>query len=302
MGQSSALEKRNGEQFVQIRDYLTSKQKAIGNVAPKYFDTERMVRLAMAASSRQPQLLQCSPKSWLMALMDCAYYGLEPNAALGHAYLVPFRNNKIQGRPLEAQFIVGYKGLILLACETGGFDDIEARIVYENELEQGRFAEVPSDPARPFVHKPLYDDRGEPAGAYAVGWRGADKRPRFLFMPKGDILKSKNRSRSGQNGPWISDEEAMWKKTVVRRMLALAPLKALKTLDTALQQEDVADAGDVVRARDWQGDSPVIDAEIVDEEPPHDEETGEVHDESGDGTTHEPQARDKDVRQTPLGF
>ena len=293
MGQSTALAKRSGEQFVQIKDYLLTKQKAIGNVARKYFDTERMVRLAMAASSRQPQLLECSPKSWLMALMDCAYYGLEPNAALGHAYLVPFRNNKIQGRPLEVQFIVGYKGLILLACETGGFDDVDARIVYEQELAQGRFEEVPADPSRPFVHKPLYDDRGKPAGAYAVGWRGPDKRPRFLFLPKADILKSKDRSRAGKNGPWVSDEEAMWKKTVVRRMLALAPLKALSALDTALHQEDAVDgSGDVVRAQDWQGSGPAIDAEVVDDEPPHDSETGEV----------DPDSKSSGNGQRSLGF
>ncbi len=301
MGQSTALAKGPGEQFIQIQSYLLGKQKAIANVAPKYFDTERMVRLALGASSRAPQLLECSPNSWLMALMDCAFYGLEPNPALGHAYLVPFRNNKLQGRPLEVQFIVGYKGLILLACETGGFDDVEARIVYENELSQGRFEEVPADPSRPFVHRPLYTDRGAPAGAYAVGWRGVDKRPRFLFMPKEDIFKCRDRSRAAKKGPWVTDEGAMWKKTVVRRMLALAPLKARSSLDTALQQDEVVEGGDLARAQDWPRNGPVIDADVVDE-PPHDPETGVVDGTENDEMIREPPTKASDIAQRPLGF
>ena len=85
----------------------------------------------------------------------------------------------------------------------------------------------------------------------------------------------------------------MGKKTVVRRMLALAPLKALSPLDTALRQEDAVEGSDgVVRAQDWQGSGPVIDAEVVDE-PPHDPETGEIK---------ETASEDRGNGQRPLGF
>lgn len=39
MGPSTALAPSSSQQFLQIKDYLLSKQRAIGNVAPKYFDT-----------------------------------------------------------------------------------------------------------------------------------------------------------------------------------------------------------------------------------------------------------------------
>jgi recombination protein RecT len=251
--ESTAIQKSPEDAFKTIRDYIGTRRRAIESIAPKYLDTERMVRLALAASSRQPRLLQCTPKSWVMALMDCAYYGLEPNPALGHAYLVPYENKKLKPPQYEVQFQPGYKGLILLACEFGGFDDVEARLVYGSEIESGRFKETPHDPQTPFHHQPAYavDDREEPAGAYAVGWRGVDKRPRFIFLTKSEIESYRARSMARDNGPWITDWPAMWKKTAVRRMLALASLRPGNKLGAALTQESNAEHGDPTRAQDW---------------------------------------------------
>lgn len=250
----NALVKDSKQAFSNIRDFLVSKQRAISNLAPKYLDTERMIRVALGASSRNPKLLQCSPKSWLMALMDCALYGLEPNPQLGHAYLVPFRNNKLPGKPLEVTFIPGYKGLILLATETAGFDDVEARIVYSNELAADRFYETPEDPLKPFHHRPLYADRGDVAGAYAVGWRGPNMRPRFAFLPVDELEARRKRSRAKNEGPWVTDTEAMYKKTAVKAMLALAALKPGSNLGAALEQDSALERGEIVRARDWSVD------------------------------------------------
>ncbi|MBT8453899.1 MAG: recombinase RecT [Deltaproteobacteria bacterium] len=248
--QSTAIVKNSAQAFGQIRNYLMAKQQAIANIAPKYLDTERMIRLALGASSRAPRLLQCTPKSWLMALMDCAFYGLEPNPVLGHAYLIPFQNNKLDGRPYEVQFLAGYKGLILLATETGGFQDVEGRIVYEGE----KFEEIPEDPMRPFRHRPRYDvDKDTPIlGAYAVGWRGPDQRPRFRFVPRPQIEEYRKRSRAAKSGPWVTDWNAMAMKTAARRMLAMASMRPGSKLGAALDQESALDRGEVIRANEWQ--------------------------------------------------
>jgi recombination protein RecT len=251
--QSTAIVKSQDDQFKTIRDYIMSRHRAIASIAPKYLDTERMVRLALGASSRSPKLLLCTPKSWVMALMDCAYYGLEPNPALGHAYLIPYENRKLRPPQYEVSFMPGYKGLILLGCEFGGFDDIDGRIVYGSEITSGRFKETPHDPRSPFFHDPIYeaDEREEIAGAYAVGWRGPDKRPRFMFLTKTEIEGYRARSRASQDGPWTTDWSAMAKKTAVKRMLALASLRPGNKLGVALDQESNADRGEVAHAQDW---------------------------------------------------
>lgn len=252
--QSTAIVVDPKKQYDELQHYIFAKQKAIANIAPKYLDTERMIRLALGASSRNPRLLQCTPKSWVMALMDCAFYGLEPNAALGHVYLVPYLNNKLKPPQYEVTCLIGYKGLIALACEHGGLDDVEPRIVYANEIAEGRFEETPEDPRCPFKHRPYYqpDARGVIAGAYAIGWRGIDKRPRFKFVTIDEIESYRARSQARDNGPWQTDHEAMCMKTAIRRMLATAQLKPGSKLGTALDQESALERDEVLRASDWQ--------------------------------------------------
>jgi len=250
---NTAIVKDNKDTYRDLSDYLLGKGKMLAGLGPKYMDTERMVRLALSASSRSPKLLACSPKSWLMALMDCAYYGLEP--VLGQAYLIPYQNRKAPGQPFEVQFMVGYKGLISIACDSG-FEDIDARAVYAGEIEAGRFEETPEDPAKPFRHRPIYDPekRGDVAGVYAIGWRGIDKRPRFKYLTAEEIESFRGRSRSAKEGPWVTDWEAMAMKTAVRRMLALAQLKPGSKLGAVLEQENAADRDEVIRAQDWKVD------------------------------------------------
>jgi len=250
---NTAITKTSQDTYRDLSDYLMSKNKMLAGIGPKYMDTERMVRIALSASSRSPKLLQCSQKSWLMALMDCAYYGLEP--VLGQAYLIPYQNRKAAGQPLEVQFMVGYKGLISIACDNG-FEDIDARLVYVGEIEAGRFEETPEDPQRPFKHRPLYqpESRGEVAGVYAIGWRGVDKRPRFKYLTVDEIESFRGRSKSAKEGPWMTDWDAMAMKTAVRRMLSMAQLKPGSKLGAVLEQENGTEAGEVIRAQDWKVD------------------------------------------------
>lgn len=239
------------QQFKTIRDYLLTRKGALSNVIPKYLDSERMVRLALGAASRNPKLLECTPESWLAALMDCAFYGLEPNPALGHAYLVPFKN-KNKGGVREVQFIPGYKGLILLAKKSKAFSNVDAGIVYENEYKQGRFVETPHDPVTPFRHEPLYGkERGAQFGFYAVGWISPKDRPAFRFCTMEEIRETRKRARAADSGPWCTDFTAMAKKTAVRRLMALAPIEPDSPLDTALNHERVLQQGQAAHAQDW---------------------------------------------------
>jgi recombination protein RecT len=268
------------EQYVGIRDYLDARKGLLAQVLPKYLDSERMIRLALGAAQRQPQLLDCTPRSWLAALMDCSYYGLEPNPALGHAYLVPFRN-KHAGNRQEVTFIPGYKGLILLARTSGTFQTVDVRVVYANEFKSGRFVETPHDPGTPWRHEPLYGDaRGAQFGFYAAGWIRQGERPAFRFCPMEEIRETRSRSRAADSGPWKDHFTAMAKKTAVRRLMAVAPIKPRSKLDRVVNQERVLQQGRVAYAADWTrmiGDGEQTPTADTAPEPPHDPETGEVY-------------------------
>ena len=169
--------------------------------------------------------------------MQCAQLGLKPNVN-GEAYLIPFKNNK-KGGVYECQFIVGYKGLMLLARRSGEVANIDAQTVYENdefELSYG------FDPM--LVHKPyLKGDRGKPVGFYAtVMLKDGGKSAHYMTVE--DAQKyGKRYSKAYNNSPWTTDFEAMAKKSCLRQVLKYAPMStdvdgAIRTDEKVLKFEE----------------------------------------------------------------
>src|SRR5690606_29461645 len=101
----SKLAKRpaNGENKPQtIQDWLNDPRvKAeIARALPRHVDPDRLMRVALTVIRQNPELRECTVPSLLAAVMQCAQLGLEPGV-LGHAYLVPFRNNKTGQREVQ---------------------------------------------------------------------------------------------------------------------------------------------------------------------------------------------------------
>ena len=72
-------------------------------------------------------LQKCSPDSVWGAAIKAASLKLPIEPSLGYAYVVPYKQ--------EAQFQLGYKGLIQLAIRTGLYKKIHATSVYADEIE-----------------------------------------------------------------------------------------------------------------------------------------------------------------------
>ena len=111
-----------------MQQYIKSMEKEIAKALPSVITPERFTRIELSAISVNPQLGQCTPASFLGAMMTSAQLGLEVNTPLGQAYVLPYRNKGT----LEAQFQLGYKGLIDLAYRSGEVEVIQAHVVYEN--------------------------------------------------------------------------------------------------------------------------------------------------------------------------
>ena len=201
----------------------------ISAVMPKHMNPDRMFQLAISCYNQTPKLNQCTPETVLSCLMKCSALGMEPSAvdALGRAYILPFFNKKT-GR-MEATLILGYKGMIDLARRSGEIKDISARVVhagdefeYEYGLTEG-LRHVPStEPVdgRPMTHVYM-------VAHFKDGGHYMD------VMSKAEVDIIRKRSKSPNSGPWVTDYEAMARKTVIRRAFPYLPVSVETEQDVA---------------------------------------------------------------------
>ena len=247
-----------------IQAYVKSMEGEIKKALPSVITPERFTRIVLSAISTNPKLAECTPQSFLGAMMTSAQLGLEVNTPIGAAYILPYNN---KGK-MEAQFQLGYKGLIDLAYRSGEVEVIQAHVVYENDEFTCEYGLDPK-----LTHKPADRDRGEPVKVYAV-FKTKSGGFGFEVMSMDDVRKhaAKYSQSYGSNySPWKTNFNEMAKKTVLKRVLKYAPLKS-DFVRAAVQDEVIKNS-----ISDDMYDVPpenVIDAEYVDI--PVDESTGEV--------------------------
>jgi recombination protein RecT len=202
-----------------MQQYIKSMESEIKKALPSVITPERFTRIVLSAISVNPQLGQCTPQSFLGAMMTSAQLGLEVNTPLGQAYVLPYRNKGV----LEAQFQLGYKGLIDLAYRSGEVEVIQAHVVYENDEFTCEYGLDPK-----LTHKPADSNRGNPIKVYAV-FKTKSGGFGFEVMSMEDVRKHAekySKAYSGSFSPWKTSFEEMAKKTVLKRVLKYAPLKS----------------------------------------------------------------------------
>lgn len=252
-----------------LKGLIRAMEPQIKNALPTVMTPERFTRIVLTALSSNPKLGQCTPNSFLGAMMQAAQLGVEPNTPLGQAYLIPYRNKGT----LECQFQLGYKGLIDLAYRSGAVQSIQAHEVHENdefEYSYGLDGTI--------RHKPALKDRG-PVIAYYGVWKTKDGGYGYEVMSVDDVISVRDqysKAADSKFSPWATNFDAMAKKTVLKRALKYAPLKT--EFARALSQDntikttiapDMADEPDETNYTD-------IEAEPVPDN--IDPKTGEVHD------------------------
>lgn len=253
-----------------LRDYIKSMEGEIKKALPSVLTPERFTRMMLSAVSNTPKLPECTPKSFLAAMMSAAQLGLEPNTPLGQAYLIPFKNKGV----LEVQFQVGYKGLIDLAYRSGEVDIIQAQAVHENDVWECEFGIEPK-----LKHIPADTNRGEVVRYYAM-FRTKTGGYGFEVMSVDDIkahAAKYSQSFNSSFSPWKSNFDAMAKKTVLKQCLKYAPMKSdfVKAIasDETIKHELSEDMYSVTDETVYE-DAIEAEAEVISEEV----EIGEVKD------------------------
>jgi len=214
-----------------ISHLLLSRSEAIAQMVPRHLSADRLIKVALNCVARTPTLQQCTPSSLLQCVITSAELGLEPGGALGHAYLVPYKQT--------CTLIIGYRGLIELMRRSGQLASIRAVVVHAKDI-----FDVSEGLVQSVTHKPdLSEDPGAMVAVYCVATL-KDGSIHFERMTRGAVEKIKNRSRAGNSGPWQTDFDEMAKKTVVRRAAKYLPVSS-----------------ELARALDVDGDT--IDGEVV---------------------------------------
>ena len=248
-----------------MQTYIKSMEGEIKKALPSVLTPERFTRMVLSAISTNPKLGSCTPQSFLGAMMSAAQLGLEPNTPLGQAYILPYQNKGV----LEAQFQLGYKGLIDLAYRSGEVEVVQAHIVYENDDFECEFGLEPK-----LTHIPADSERGKPIKVYAM-FKTKSGGYGFEVMSMDDVrnhAQKYSKAYSSSFSPWATNFEEMAKKTVLKKCLKYAPLKSdfVKGIvqDESIKNEVSEDMYDVPNVIVYDGD--------IKETLDVDTETGEV--------------------------
>lgn len=202
-----------------IKDYVKKMQPEIAKALPSVMTPERFTRMLLSAISNNAKLAECTPQSFLGAMMNAAQLGLEPNTPLGQAYILPYKNKGVE----EAQFQIGYKGMIDLAYRSGEVELIQAQVVHENDHFECQYGLDPK-----LTHIPADSNRGEATKVYALFKTKAGGYG-FEVMSMDDVRRHAqkySKAYGSSFSPWKTNFEEMAKKTVLKKALKYAPMKS----------------------------------------------------------------------------
>lgn len=204
------------EYMKQINNYFGDEKKAL-----------KFLSSVAAAVQRNPKLLQCTSASVVNSFMIMAQLELMPSDVSGEAYVIPYDNNKKIGnawvKVLEAQFQLGYQGLVTLFYRAGA-KEIIAEIV--RAKDQFSYINGVID------HRPnVFSDRGEAIGAYVIvklssGGSVTKAMSREEIMEIAEKFSKSYKAEKKDKSPWMEANDPqlwMWRKTVLKQAAKLVP-------------------------------------------------------------------------------
>lgn len=275
-------------------------------------EPERFLRMVKNSILRDPKIAEATTQSVFLECMKAAADGLVLDGR--EATLTRFNGRKqINGKwetVTEVAYIPMVAGIMKRVRNSGEIQAWTVGLVYEKEYENGRFSYIAA-PVAELRHEPIIiGERGPVVAAYSAV-RLKDGSFHYELMRRDELDAIKNRTKSKKTvdnqtvitGPWATDEEEMFKKTVIRRHSKRLPVSS-EVLDVTQRVDALydSDAGSYVIADEPQQvprsvavkrqgsaadrlrraaasrapQQEVTDVEDHEEDPPHDEETGEI--------------------------
>lgn len=215
-----------------------------------------------------------TPMTVIQAGLKAAAFDLPIDQNLGYAYIVPFKNNKKDAEgnwssKMEANFIIGWKGMHQLALRTGAYKTINVVDIREGELKS--YNRLTEEADIEFIED---DDLREskPVIGYLGYYRLVNGAEKTIYMTVKQIENHEKKFRKGQymGQGWKNDFDAMARKTVYRKLIGKWGVMSIQyqsaqegaTLAQQMQEEYIDNAP----------------AMVIDSVPVVDDSTGEVID------------------------
>lgn len=231
---------------IELRATLQAQSHVVFAAMPKHMTPERMISICVRCFRKTPKLASCAPLSILDSISQAAALGLEPDGVLGHAYLVPYKN--------ECVLIPGYKGLIDLCRRSGNVSEVHLECVCEGDEFSYSKGLNPTLVHVPDDSNPQDDDTAV-THAYVV-FRLRDGGKQFDVWPRARIdghkekfsqgwrwAESGDRARGGgkKDSPWHTNWREMAMKTVLRNMIARGKVPVSAEIQRLAAQDELVE-------------------------------------------------------------
>jgi recombination protein RecT len=225
-----------------VRQVIERQATELALVLPPSMDADRFARIIVSAVKSTPKLMLAfgttqGQQSILLAGMESATIGLEPNTPAQHAWIVPRRDHGVW----EGRLWLGYRGLLSLVRRSGTVKELVAAVVRENDT----FAWSRQLDRDTLEHRPADAKRGKATHVYAIA-RLTNGGTQFIVLTREDIEARRELSdgwrddKSRPYSPWTRFPDAMWAKSAVRSLvpwLELAP-EAEHRVNRALEVDE----------------------------------------------------------------
>ena len=186
----------------------------------------------VTADKNLQQAFYESPMTVITAALKAATFDLPIEQSLGYAYIVPFRN---KGK-MEANFIIGYKGMVQLCLRTGAYSRVpDAVDVRQGELIS--YDRLTGDCEFNWIEDEEERDK-LPIIGYAGYFRLKNGAEKTIYMSRKQIEAHEKKNRKGEYMTKLAREDfdAYARKTVLRRLVGKYGLMSIDYRNTADEQ------------------------------------------------------------------
>lgn len=198
-------------------------------------------------------LRKADPMTVVGAAMVAAQLKLPIVPTIGLAYIVPYKG--------QAQFQIGYKGLIELAERSGQFKCIIDEVVYEGQLiSKNRF-----------TGEYVFDEDAKVSDkviGYMARFDLINGFSKTIYWSRAEIeahaTKFSQSFRSGFDSPWKSDFDAMARKTVLKALFSKYAPKSIDMQTAITSDQAVVKANETITDQDSALDLTNFGVEYID--------------------------------------
>lgn len=196
-----------------LMDMINARRDEISKILPKGVTIDAFTRVLANAVLKDPNIEKLDPRVVFLEVSKAAQDGLVLDGR--EAALVTYGG--------RATYIPMALGIRKRALQSGQIKSLTSNVVYEKEIEQGRFKYLPASD-EPIYHEPiLIGELGPIAAVYSLA-KLSDGTFSADVMRVAEVDGIRKRSRSNGGGPWATDYAEMAKKTVFRRHSKSLPL------------------------------------------------------------------------------